>query len=151
MRFAVPAIVVSALLALPLPVAADPASQEAACISEASRQLGIATVAIKAIDVSPTIGSAIVTLSLPSQLATCIVTDANEVLEITSGDGRVTAFDQGWQRECIAIAATMQGVPQDSVAVGDNIGGQADLLVLDGQPMVCTVAADGSVQSVSYR
>lgn len=150
MRLAVPAAV-SALLALPLPAVADQAAQEAACIGEASRQLGIATDAVRTIAVSPSVGSAIVTLSLPSQLATCIVTDANEVLQITSGDGRVTAFDQGWQQECIGIAATMQGVPRDSVAVGENLDGQADLLVLGGQPMICHVAADGSVQSVGYR
>ncbi|MCA0273716.1 MAG: hypothetical protein LCH69_16865 [Proteobacteria bacterium] len=139
------------LLMLPLPASADQAAQEAACIGSASQQLGIASFAVKVVDVAPSAGGAIVTLSLPSQLATCIVTEANEVLEITSGDGRTTALELSWQQECISTAATMQGVPMTSVAMGANIGGQADVLILGGQPMVCNIGPDGSVQSVNYR
>jgi hypothetical protein len=151
MRPAIPAAAFFALLALSLPASADQAGQEAACIGSASQQLGIASFAVKVIDVAPSVGGAIVTLSLPSQLATCIVTDANEVLEITSGDGRTTALEESWQQECITTAATMQGVPMTSVAMGANIGGQAEILILGGQPMVCQIGPDGSMQSVSYR
>jgi hypothetical protein len=151
MRPAMPVAVLVAVLTLPLPAGADQAGQEAACIGAASQQLGIASFAAKVIDVSPSLGGAIVTLSLPSQLATCIVTDANEVMEITSGDGRTTALEDSWRQDCISTAATMQGVPMTSVAMGANIGGQAEVLILGGQPMVCNIGLDGSMQNVSYR
>lgn len=148
---AVSAATLTVLLALSLPASADQAGQEAACIGSASQQLGIASFAVKVIDIAPTASGAIITLSLPSQLATCIVTDANEVLEITSGDGRTTALEQGWQQECINAASTMQGVPMTSVAMGANIGGQAEVLILGGKPMVCHIGPDGNMLSVNYR
>lgn len=150
MRPAVSAALIM-LLAFPLTASADQAGQEAACIGSASQQLGIASFAVKVIDVAPSAGGAIVTLSLPSQLATCIVTDANEVLEITSGDGRSTASEQRWQQECVTAAAAMQGVPTTSVAMGANSAGQAEVLILGGKPMVCHIGPDGNMLSVNYR
>ena len=47
--------------------------------------------------------------------------------------------------------ASVHGVAESQVAVGQLVGGQADVLVLGGRSMICEVADDGSVLAVNFR
>lgn len=149
-----PALTAALVLMLPftaLPAWADAVGEDTACINETSRQFGVAAFAIKVLDHSPSFDGALVTLDLSGQIVTCNVTSGYEVLEVSSGDNRLSATAEGWQEGCIAAAAAAQGVQSTDVAIGDNIGGMADMLVLGGQPMVCRIAPDGTVQGVEFR
>lgn len=151
MRFALTAAVILMLPLGALPALADPATEDMACINEASRQLGIASFGIKVLDRSPTGDGALVTLDLSGQIATCNVTAAYEVLEVSTGDARTTPAGESWEEGCIAAATAMLGLQPTDIAIGENIGGMADMLVMGGKPMVCRIAPDGTVLGVDFR
>lgn len=151
MHFALPAALVLTLGFAALPAWADAAGEDAACINETSRQLGVASFGIRVLDHAATVEGAFVTMDLSGQIVTCNVTSAYEVLEVSTGDSRLTPSVENWQEGCIAAATAMFGVAPSDVAVGDNIGGMADMLILGGQPMVCRISPDGNVQGVEPR
>lgn len=148
MRFALLPLI---LLASSFPAFADAIGEDAACINETSRQLGVASFGIRVLDHAPTVEGALVTMDVSGQIVICNVTSAYEVLEVSTGDGRLTTTIENWQDGCIAAATAMVAVAPSDVAVGENIGGMADMLILGGQPMVCRIAPDGTVQGVDFR
>lgn len=151
MRFALSAALSLMLPFAALPAFAEPAGEDAACINETSRELGVAAFGIRVIDHAPTVDGALVTMDLSGQIVTCNVTSAYEVLEVSTGDSRLTPAIENWQEACIAAATAMVAVAPSDVAIGENIGGMADMLILGGQPMVCHIAPDGTVQGVNFR
>ena len=143
---------VAALLTLFVaPLHAGQAEGEDACQSQASQRLGVASAGVGVLSSVPAVNGYVVSLDIAGQVATCVVTEAGEVLEITMGDSRSPTLAHNWQTGCVALAAQMQGVAESQVAVGQLVGGQADILVLGGRSMSCEVADDGSVLAVNFR
>lgn len=153
MRFVLPALL-SLIPLLTAPAAwADAAGEDAACINETSRQLGVASYGINVLNHSVTAEGAIVTLELAGQVVTCSVSSNYVVQQVSSVDSRTstTTAAEGWQQGCTDFAAALLGILPSDIAIGDNVGGVADMMTMTGETMVCRIAPDGTVQGVDFH